>query len=61
MSVIRAAVVQAAPVPFDADATINKLRTLVSGAAGEGAQLVLLPEAFVTAYPKGLDYGARVG
>ncbi|MCP5109958.1 MAG: nitrilase [bacterium] len=61
MSLIRAAVVQAAPVPFDADATINKLRTLVSGASADGAQLIVLPEAFVTAYPKGLDYGARVG
>jgi nitrilase len=61
MSVTRVAVVQAGPVPFDKPATIEKLRTLVAEAASQGARLVVLPEAFVTAYPKGLDYGARVG
>jgi nitrilase len=61
MSYTRVAVVQAAPVPFDREATISKLRTLVAGASSQGAQLIVFPEAFVTAYPKGLDYGARVG
>jgi len=61
MSCTRVAVVQAAPVPFDREATIEKLRLLVADASAQGAQLVVFPEAFVTAYPKGLDYGARVG
>src|SRR3972149_4151543 len=30
-------------------------------AARRGAKLALFPEAFVSAYPKGLDFGARVG
>ena len=34
---------------------------LVGEAAAEGAQIVLLPEAFVSGYPKGHDFGARVG
>ena len=56
-----AAVVQAAPVVFDPARTIDKLRGLTADAARKGARLVLFPEAFVSAYPKGLDFGARVG
>ncbi|MCL5961541.1 MAG: nitrilase [Chloroflexi bacterium] len=61
MSVNRVAVVQAAPVVFDREATLTKMRRLALEAAGQGARLVLFPEAFVSAYPKGLDFGARVG
>ncbi|OGA28841.1 MAG: nitrilase, partial [Betaproteobacteria bacterium RIFCSPLOWO2_02_FULL_68_150] len=56
-----AAVVQAAPVPFDRERTLDKLRQLAADAARRGAKLALFPEAFVSAYPKGLDFGARVG
>lgn len=57
----RAAVVQAAPVVFDREATLEKVRALTADAASRGARLVVFPEAFVSAYPKGLDFGARVG
>ncbi|MGH9355875.1 MAG: nitrilase-related carbon-nitrogen hydrolase [Terriglobia bacterium] len=57
----RLAVVQAAPVAFDRARTIEKVRDLASQAARQGAQLTLFPEAFVSAYPKGLDFGAVVG
>jgi nitrilase len=30
-------------------------------AASEGAELVVFPEAYIGGYPKGLDFGARVG
>ncbi len=56
-----AAVVQAAPVPFDRERTLEKLRDLAADAARRGAKLALFPEAFVSAYPKGLDFGARLG
>lgn len=56
-----AAVVQAAPVVFDREATLKKLHALALEAAGSGARLIVFPEAFVSAYPKGLDFGARVG
>ncbi len=59
--VIRAAVVQAAPVAFDRERTIAKLRALAVEAAGAGAQLIVFPEAFVSGYPRGLDFGVRVG
>jgi len=58
---VRAAVVQAAPVGFDRDGTLAKLEKLVAEAADGGAQLAVFPEAFISAYPKGLDFGAVVG
>jgi nitrilase len=61
MQVFRAAVIQAASVAFDPVRTIDKLAVLVGEAAGQDAKLVVLPEAFVGGYPKGLDFGARVG
>lgn len=57
----RAAVVQAGAVPFDSQRSLEKACRLVSEAAGQGAKLVVFPEAFISAYPKGLDFGARVG
>jgi nitrilase len=58
---VKAAVVQAASVVFDRERTIEKARGLVADAARQGARLVVLPEAFVPGYPKGLDFGARIG
>lgn len=55
------AVVQAAPVAFDRERTLDKLADLAADAARPGAQLVVFPEAFVSAYPRGLDFGAVVG
>lgn len=59
--IVRAAVVQAAPVVFEVEPTLSKLADLAADAARQGAQLAVFPEAFVSAYPKGLDFGARVG
>jgi nitrilase len=61
MKIVRAAVVQAAPAVFDLEATLAKVRALTAHAASQGAQLIVFPEAFVSGYPKGLDFGARVG
>lgn len=58
---VRAAVVQAAPVAFDRERTLEKVRALTQEAASQGAQLVVFPEAFVSAYPRGLTFGAVVG
>ena len=57
----KVAVVQAAPVAFNRERTIEKVHTLAGQAAGLGTRLVLFPEAFVSAYPRGLDFGAVVG
>ena len=55
------AVVQAASVAFDRKRTLEKALDLTHQAAGKGAQLVLFPEAFISGYPRGLDFGAVVG
>ena len=41
--------------------TLKKVHKLAREAAQQGAQLVLFPEAFVSGYPRGLDFGAVVG
>ncbi|AKT42012.1 nitrilase-related carbon-nitrogen hydrolase [Chondromyces crocatus] len=56
-----AAVVQAASVAFDTEATLAKLHRLAAEAAARGARLAVFPEAFVAGYPRGLDFGARIG
>lgn len=58
---VKAAVVQAAPVLFDREATVEKACRLTDEAAAQGAGLILFPEAFVPAYPRGLTFGTRVG
>jgi nitrilase len=58
---VRVAVVQSAPVAFDRDCTIAKVRALTSKASADGAQLIVFPEAFVSAYPRGMTFGAVIG
>src|SRR5258708_5550778 len=57
----RVAVVQASSVVFDREGTLEKLSLLARDAAQQGARLALFPEAFVSGYPRGLDFGAVVG
>jgi len=60
-NMVTAAVVQAGSKIFDLDATLERLEQFALKAARDGAELVVFPEAFVGGYPKGLDFGARVG
>ena len=55
----RAAVVQDSPVLFDLKLTIDKVETITKEASTNGASLVVFPEAFISAYPKGLNFGAK--
>src|SRR5258708_30315038 len=57
----KVAVVQASPVVFDPERTLEKVHALSGEAAHKGARLALFPEAFVSAYPRGLDFGAGIG
>jgi nitrilase len=57
----RVAVVQAAPVAFDVARTLEKVGDLAADAHQRGVRLTLFPEAFVSAYPRGLAFGAAVG
>ena len=51
------AAVQAAYVLLDRDATLTRVEELVAEAAGLGAELVVLPEAFVPGTPLWIDSG----
>lgn len=58
---LRIAVVQAAPVLMDKSRTIAKIVDLISKAANQNAQLIVFPESFIPAYPRGFSYGFVVG
>lgn len=58
---LKVAVIQSAPVLFNKAATIKKTGMLVTDAVNNGANLVLFPEAFIPAYPRGLSFGTVVG
>jgi nitrilase len=48
---VTVACVQAEPVIFDRDATVEKLAGLAAEVARQGARLAVFPEAFVPVYP----------
>jgi nitrilase len=60
-SFVKVAVIQAAPILFDREATVTKACQLIHEAAAQDAQFVLFPEAFIPAYPRGLSFGMVVG
>ncbi|MCC9178333.1 carbon-nitrogen hydrolase family protein [Arthrobacter sp. zg-Y750] len=57
----RVAVVQAASALFDTPASVGRAVSLIREAAGNGAQLVVFPEAFLGGYPKGAGLDSYVG
>ncbi|MBK5219978.1 MAG: nitrilase, partial [Thermoleophilia bacterium] len=44
---VRVAVVQASPAFFDTPAAVDKVCAMAKDAAGQGAELVVFPEAYV--------------
>src|SRR3981081_784338 len=54
----RVAVVQAAPVWLDLDATVDKTIALIEQAAAAGAKLIAFPETFIPGYPWPIWLGA---
>ena len=58
---IEVAVAQSAPVLFDCEESIEKAVQVVAEAGRAGARLVLLPEAYIPGYPRGLSFGMVVG
>jgi len=55
------AVVQAGTTLFDTPRTLERMAAHCEAVKREGAELVVFPEAYVGGYPKGLDFGARMG
>ncbi|MGH3133497.1 MAG: nitrilase-related carbon-nitrogen hydrolase, partial [Gaiellaceae bacterium] len=48
---VTVACVQAEPVVFDREATLDKVAVLTAEAAAKGADIVVFPETFVAVYP----------
>ena len=57
----KVACVQATPVIFDLEASVDKVINLTREAAGLGCKMVVFPETFIPGYPAGLGFGTVVG
>lgn len=57
----RVAVVQTGSSLFETPRTLDRMAALCEQAKAEGAELIVFPEAYIGGYPKGLDFGTRVG
>lgn len=55
------AVVQAEPILFDKEASLEKALNLISKAAEQNAELIVFPELFIPGYPIGMTFGFTVG
>lgn len=61
MTKLQIAAVQAAPRVFNRAETLVRFQHWLGEARSAGADLVVFPETFLGGYPKGVDFGARVG
>ncbi|MBT8256975.1 MAG: carbon-nitrogen hydrolase family protein [Bacteroidia bacterium] len=59
--IVKVGVVQESPVFLDKKGTLDKLENLVKGYASENYNLLVFPESFIPGYPRGFDFGTRVG
>ncbi len=58
---LKLGLVQAAPVLFDLDASLQLVKNWMQQGAEAGCKLLLFPESFIPGYPRGFDFGAKVG
>lgn len=58
---IKVAVVQEGSAIMQKEACIEKVRKLTKEASSKGAKIILFPEAFIPAYPRGLFFGTKIG
>jgi nitrilase len=61
MKTIQAAVIQAGSIAFDLERSMEKALDFIETAGTQGCELIVFPEAFLSGYPKGADFGTRVG
>ena len=55
------ALVQAEPVMFDKNASLEKALHLINEAAENKSELIVLPELFIPGYPIGMNFGFSMG
>lgn len=58
---VKVAVIQAASVIMDEKACTEKAVELTKQAGEKGANIVVFPESFIPAYPRGLSFGSIIG
>ncbi len=58
---VKVGLVQDSPVFFDKAKTFAKLEILTKKYVQEGCELLVFPESFIPGYPRGFDFGAKVG
>lgn len=58
---VKVAVVQEGSAVMQKKECIEKVRKATKEASDKGAKIVLFPEAFIPAYPRGLFFGTKVG
>ena len=58
---IKVAVVQDSPIFFNKEKTLKKVETLVKTYSEQGCNLIVFPESFVPGYPRGFDFGTKIG
>jgi len=58
---IRAAIIQAAPVYMNLEASVEKALGLITEATSQGAQLIAFPETWLPGYPAWLDCCRDIG
>jgi nitrilase len=58
---VKVACIQAEPIILDREATLDKMAVIAAEAAGEGARLLVYPEAFLPAYPSSIWARALAG
>lgn len=58
---VKVAVIQASSIIMDREATTKKAVDLIYKAGEKGAEIVVFPEAFIPAYPRGLSFGTTIG
>lgn len=57
----KVAVVQAGSVVMNKEETLKKTVHLIEEAGKNDAKIILFPEAFISAYPRGMSFGTKVG
>lgn len=61
MKPTKIAAVQDSPILFDLPATLDKIEQLAGKASETNPDIILFPEAFIPAYPRGISFGTVVG
>jgi nitrilase len=58
---VKVGVVQATPVLFDIEKTVEIVISWLEKGVNEGCELLLFPESFIPCYPRGLNFDAFIG